>query len=349
MNLCSHVLKNRRGMALLLVLSLVSILTIITLQFNREMREGYIISANLGNSTKLSEMARSGITIGEQILLTDLEENSFDSLHDTWALLVDEDLSALFDPGNVTLEIHDEGGKYQINAMLVQKKKDTPSGTTTAAEEKKQKQHEKDVRNILWRLLRAEPFLVEDGDAREIIDALIDWTDSGDGDGEEEYGAEESYYRSLDPPYSCKNGPVESIEELLMVKGFTPELLYGTEETPPLAPLLTPWGDDGKININSADVLLLQALDEELDKETAEGMIDYREDENNIAELENFEWYKVVPSFPGDVTLQKEMTSTVSIFFTIEATASIGTQKKAVTATVERADNKIKILRWDSN
>lgn len=356
MNAWSQVLKNRRGMALLLVISLVSILTIITLQFNREMREGYIISGSLGNSTKLSEIARSGITIGEQILLTDLEENAFDSLHDAWALLADEDLSALFDPGNVTLEVHDEGGKYQINAMLVHEKKDTPPDTDTAEdeegegeEEKKQKQHAIDVRNILWRLLRAEPFLVEDGDAREIIDALIDWTDSGDGDGEEEYGAEESYYRSLDPPYSCKNGPVESIEELLMVKGFTPELLYGTEETPPLAPLLTPWGNDGKININSADVLLLQALHEEMDKETAEGMIDYRENENNIGALENFEWYKEVPSFPGDIELQKDMTTTVSMFFTIETTATIGTQKKTVTVTVERAENKIETLRWDSN
>ncbi len=357
MKVWSPILNNRRGMALLLVIGLVSILSIITLQFNREMREGYIISGSLGNSTKLSEIARSGITIGEQILLADLEENTFDSLHDTWALLVDEDLSALFDPGSVTVEVQDEGGKYQINAIRIQKKEDASPGTDLEAEKKKQTQHAVDIRNILWRLLRAEPFLVEDGDAREIIDALIDWTDSGDGDGEEEYGAEENYYRSLDPPYSCKNGPIESIEELLMVKGFTPELLYGTEETPPLAPLLTPWGNDGKVNINTADVLLLQALHEDLDKETAEGMIEYREDENNIESLENYKWYKDVPSFPGDVELQKDMAVTVSNFFTVEASATIGTQKKTITATVERGSGSgigsegktIKTLRWDSN
>lgn len=364
MKVWPQVLKNNRGMALLLVISLVSVLTIITLQFSREMREGYIISANLGNQTRLSEMAQSGITIGELILLTDLEENSFDSMHDAWALLSEEDFSALFDPGSISLEVHDEGGKYQINAMLVQKEekgeeekeeeeedkdKETLPDGDPKKKKKKPEQHAIDVRNILWRLLRAEPFNVEDGDAREIIDALIDWTDSGDGDGEEEYGAEESYYRSLDPPYSCKNAPVESIEELLMVKGFSPELLYGTEETPPLAPLLTPWGDDGKININSADVLLLQALHEDIDKETAEGMIEYREDENNIDDLEDFKWYKEVPSFPGDVELQKDLTTTVSNFFTIETTATIGTQKKTVTATVERTDSEIKTLRWDSN
>ncbi|HIQ37456.1 MAG TPA: general secretion pathway protein GspK [Desulfocapsa sulfexigens] len=335
-------------MALLLVISLLSVLLIMTLQFNREMREGYIISGSLGNSIRLSEMARSGITIGEQILLADLDENNFDSLHDSWALLGEEELSDLFNLGDTTVEIQDEGGKYQINAITVQEIDNLPQGTNLAAEKKKREQHAKDVRNVLWRLLRADPFLVEDGDAREIIDALIDWTDSGDG--EEEYGAEESYYRSLDPPYSCKNGPIESIEELLMVKGFTPELLYGTEETPGLAPLLTPWGSDGKININSADVLLLQALEWDMDRETAEGMIDYREDENNIEELKDFKWYKEVPSFPGDVELHKDRTTTSSRFFTIKATATIEKQKKRVTATVERTEDKmIKILRWESN
>ena len=347
MNVCSQVLNNRKGMALLLVISLVSVLSIVTLQFNREMREGYIISGSLANSTKLSEMTRSGIVIGEQILLADLDENEFDSLYDSWALLGEEDLSALFNLGDITVEVQDESGKYQINAVAVQEIENPPQGTNLAVEKAKQEQHAKDVRNVLWRLLRADPFLVEDGDAREIIDALIDWTDSGDG--EEEYGAEESYYRSLDPPYSCKNGPIESIEELLMVKGFTSELLYGTEETPGLAPLLTPWGSDGKININSADVLLLQALAWDLNKETAEAMIDYREDENNKEELKTFTWYKKVPSFPGDVELQEDRTTTVSNFFTIRASAIIGKQKKIVTATVERAEQMIKIRRWDSN
>jgi general secretion pathway protein K len=294
-------------------------------------------------------MTRSGIIIGEQILLADLDENEFDSLHDSWALLGEEDLSVLFNLGDLTVEVQDEGGKYQVNAVAVQEIENPLQGTDLAAEKAKQEQHAKDVRNVLWRLLRADPFLVEDGDAREIIDALIDWTDSGDDDGEEEYGAEENYYRSLDPPYSCKNGPIESIEELLMVKGFTPELLYGTEETPGLAPLLTPWGSDGKININSADVLLLQALEWGLDKETAEGMIDYREDENNKEELKTVTWYKKVPSFPSAVELEENRTTTVSNFFTIKASATIEKQKKIVTATVERAEKTIKIRRWDSN
>lgn len=345
----TYPVKNQKGMALLLVISLVSVLAMVTLQFSRTMRQDYIVSAGLKNSVKLGEMARSGIVIGEQMLLLDLEENEFDSQYDSWAQLVDEDFTSLFNEGNVKINVSDESGKFQINAMVISKKEEKKP--KNKKEKVKQAQRERDVRNVLWRLLRAEPFLVEDGVAREIIDSLIDWIDSGDGDGEEEYGAEESYYQSLSPPYSCKNGPVESIRELLQVKGITSELLYGTEEKPPLAPLLTVLGDDGKININSADILLLQALGNDIGKSVAENMVEFREDEENKDLLVNAHWYKQVPSFPGDIAdtiKQKDITTVKSTYFSIEATAELSTSKKTITATVQREDKDTIILRWDS-
>ena len=36
---------------------------------------------------------------------------------------------------------------------------------------------------------------------------------------------------SLDPPYNAKNGPLDSIEELLFVQGVTPQLLFGNDRT----------------------------------------------------------------------------------------------------------------------
>lgn len=171
-------------------------------------------------------------------------------------------------------------------------------------------------------------FLVEDGDAREIIDSIIDWIDSGDGDGEEEYGAENSHYMRLNPPYPCKNGPIESIEELLLIQGFTAELLYGTEDKPGLASLLTPWGDDGKINLNTAAQPLLQAMAEGFSKETSESMIEYREDEAHKDLLNNPIWYKAVPSYPGNIVITKELITVQSLFFTINAEATIDTLQK---------------------
>lgn len=334
-------------MALLLTISLVSVLAVVTMQFNRNMRQEYIVSADLKDSILLGEIARSGIVIAEQILLLDQKENTFDSLHDSWALLTDEDFAELFNGGRLELAVFDEAAKFQINAMVTRKRKGQKP--TAKEDSNKQMQHEIDVRNVLWRLLRAEPFLVEDGNAREIIDSLIDWIDSGDG--EEEYGAEESYYQSLTPPYSCKNGPVESIEELLLVKGITRDLLYGTKEKPPLASLLTTLGDDGKININSVGLPLLQAIAMELDKNSAKKMISFREEEKNKGQLADPQWYTSVPSFPNDIAdkiKEQGLVTVTSKFFTISATARFTERQKTITAAVERTDNEISILRWNS-
>ncbi len=65
------------------------------------------------------------------------------------------------------------------------------------------------------------------GVTEEIADSLLDWMDE---DSESrEYGAEDEYYASLDPPYYPKNGIPDSIDELLLVKGITPKLLYGVD------------------------------------------------------------------------------------------------------------------------
>jgi hypothetical protein len=71
-------------------------------------------------------------------------------------------------------------------------------------------------------LLMALPEMTE-----EIADAILDWLDSDDD--ERELGAEVSYYSGLSPPYAPKNGPLETVEELLLVRGVTPQLLLGMD------------------------------------------------------------------------------------------------------------------------
>ena len=61
----------------------------------------------------------------------------------------------------------------------------------------------------------------------EIADAILDWVD--DDDEEREYGTEGSYYRGLSPPHDVKNGPMDSIDELLLVRDITPDLLFGLD------------------------------------------------------------------------------------------------------------------------
>jgi type II secretory pathway component PulK len=65
------------------------------------------------------------------------------------------------------------------------------------------------------------------GMTEAIADAILDWLDS-DSDPRL-LGAEREYYSSLNPPYAPRNGPVGSIEELLMVRDVTPALLFGAD------------------------------------------------------------------------------------------------------------------------
>jgi len=58
-----------------------------------------------------------------------------------------------------------------------------------------------------------------------IVDSILDWRDADTL--HRLNGAEDDYYLSLPVPYKAKNGNFETIDELLLVKGMTPEILYG--------------------------------------------------------------------------------------------------------------------------
>jgi type II secretory pathway component PulK len=65
------------------------------------------------------------------------------------------------------------------------------------------------------------------GMTESIADAMLDWTDPDDSP--RSFGAESEYYGTLDRPYAGRNGPPESIDELLLVRGVTRKLMYGRD------------------------------------------------------------------------------------------------------------------------
>ena len=114
------------------------------------------------------------------------------------------------------------------------------------------------------------------------VASILDWIDEDDVPNPD--GAENDFYSSLEAPYSCKNGPIDNIEELLLVKGISLEIYYGSnldegdsylsetgtdtaefiDEVPQngtlgLCDLLTVYGD-GRININTASKQVLDTL-----------------------------------------------------------------------------------------
>jgi hypothetical protein len=90
---------------------------------------------------------------------------------------------------------------------------------------------------VLYNALMLLPNMTAD-----VADAIVDWIDPDDEPRTN--GAENDYYMGQSPPYRCKNGPLDSLEELLLVRGVTPELLFGTDRNRNGAP--DPGeGDDG--------------------------------------------------------------------------------------------------------
>lgn len=75
--------------------------------------------------------------------------------------------------------------------------------------------------------VRSEVLLALPGMTEDVADAILDWLD--EDDESRDFGAESSYYRSQSPPYEAKNGPLDSLDELLLIRGVTPELLFGLD------------------------------------------------------------------------------------------------------------------------
>ncbi len=98
-----------------------------------------------------------------------------------------------------------------------------------------------------------------------MIDCLRDWIDEGDLHTLNGAESDDPFYQEAG--YPVKNGPLDSVEELLLIKDWGPDVLYGkpadeeSDEIFGIADLLTVWGD-GKVNLNTASEDLLLSFSE---------------------------------------------------------------------------------------
>ena len=109
-----------------------------------------------------------------------------------------------------------------------------------------------------------------------ISDSILDWISPGENP--RLAGAKSDYYQSLNPPYYCKDAPMDSLSELLLVRGIRdhPEIYWGGSATnyhpaafqqrlglanSPFEAPAYPFGlkdifipiSDGQVNINTAN------------------------------------------------------------------------------------------------
>lgn len=91
------------------------------------------------------------------------------------------------------------------------------------------------------------------GMTESIADAIMDWLDKDDD--VRDYGAESSFYEGSNPPYQAKNGPMDSLEELLLIRDVTPQLLFGLDTN--RNGILDPdEANAGDVSVNDAEMYL---------------------------------------------------------------------------------------------
>jgi general secretion pathway protein K len=324
--------KNDKGIALILTITLIGLIVVMILQFSKSIRTSLYETTNFSDGIRLEEIAKSGFNCALAVLYED--NNSVDTLQDDWATLgqYSSISTSLFDnAGAFQVKVVDLAGKIQVNRLVYQ------TGEHKGEYDLTQK-------GILTRLLSNPPFSMDQDKINEIIDSVKDWIDE-DSD-QEMHGAENSYYQSLDHPYSCRNGPLESVDELLLVKGITSELLYGTNETPGLSNYLTVTKGDGRININTADPVVLLALSDNLDSGMVEDMVAYRNDEKNLDKLSNSNWYKTAIGTSED-HIDQILITTKSSYFEIQSIGLKDTRSREVIGGVRRDGKNLTVLSWN--
>lgn len=213
----------QQGIALLLVLGAIVVLTSIVAGFTYTMKVEARLAQNFQNDSEMDWLARSGVELARFILAAELQSpdgRQLDALNQKWAggvgSLTNDLLAGIslannsLGRGRFALQITDQERRFNINQA-------DPL--------------------VLERALRL--MNVDAGDHGTLIDAITDWIDPDDDPGIN--GAEsDDFYLRLDPPYYAKNGPIDDIAELLLVRGMSPELYWGSGSTnivrDPLAP-----------------------------------------------------------------------------------------------------------------
>jgi hypothetical protein len=115
-----------------------------------------------------------------------------------------------------------------------------------------------------------------------LIDCFNDWVDEGDEHRLLGAESDDAFYEKRG--YEVKNAPLDTIDELTLIKGFTPAVVFGgpsgedEEEGEPLVGIarwLTTWGD-GKVNLNTASREVLLTVTG-LNEQSVEALIEGRD------------------------------------------------------------------------
>jgi len=231
----------RRGVVLLAVLVVVVLLSLAAYKYSDYMMSEYHAADSSIRAAQARAFADSGVIYTAASLAdttnTTLSSNPYDNASTFQDILVPSSDSKAR-PGRFSIVslrrpedianggqafrfgVTDEASKINLNAIL---QLDNGKG------------------DIAYKMLMALPNMTD-----EVANAIVDWLDPDDT--ARQNGAETETYSSLTPSYQTKNGPLDSLEELLLVRGVTPQLLFGNDRN--RNGVLDPGEDDGTGQVN---------------------------------------------------------------------------------------------------
>jgi general secretion pathway protein K len=203
--------KSKDGIAIVIVLVSVFVLASLAGILAYSMKVEAKLATNNYDANDLEWLCRSGVDYARNALSLHKQNNKqqYDSLRQMWAGGEGDTNDALTDfplkdvelgKGKFTVEITDTDRKFNINSVL-------------------NPQNEQILQKALISIG------VDAADVPTIIASIEDWIDA-DSDMRVN-GAENEYYKGLDPSYLAKNGPIDDISELLFIKGITPDIYWG--------------------------------------------------------------------------------------------------------------------------
>ncbi len=208
--------RPQRGAALLLVLWLIALLTAVVGGFALIARTEYMQGRVLSHGVLADQAARAGLEYA-MTRVVDLDQSR------QW-LPDGREYRWRFGEADIVITIVDESGKVDINAADLE---------------------------LMSALIQAVG--VEREPARKIAAAIMDWRDP-DTLTQIEGGAEDSDYSAEERPYGAKDAPFETVAELQLILGMTPELFEK------LAPHLTVYSGQGRPTEQYASAEVLRAL-----------------------------------------------------------------------------------------
>ena len=213
------------GSILMLVLVAIVIMTLTTTSYLLLMRNEYRAAYYQGNHLQTELLAQSGgeylriflNQIPTEIQLQGGLLNNPTALQDV--LVIDDTLPSYRGRFSVVAPdisqgiysglrfgLENESAKLNLNSLATSDEITLSTGETLTARDR---------------------LLVIPGMTEMIADSILDWLD--DDDTPRDYGAESAYYQALTPAYLPRNGPLAHLDELLLIQGVTPALLYGAD------------------------------------------------------------------------------------------------------------------------